>query len=91
MKQRQNRQWQVCFLALVVLTGTTACSKHKAAPKPIPETAKNQALTPAEQAIKQQETDKHSDDYYKANNKQRVSEENSIIDDVNADSSTSKK
>jgi hypothetical protein len=89
MKQGQNRQWQVCFLALVVLTSATACSKHKSAPKS--DAAQSQALTPAEQAIKQQETDKHGDDYYKANNKQRVSEENSIIDDVNADTNTSKK
>ena len=87
MKQSQNRQWQVCFLALVVLTGAAACSKHKAPPKS--EAVKTQTLTPAEQAIKQQETDKHDDDYYKANNKQRVSEENSIIDDVNADSKKS--
>jgi hypothetical protein len=89
MKQSYNRQWQVYFLALVVLTGASACSKHKSAPKS--DTAETQALTPAEQAIKQQETDKHGEDYYKANNTQRVSEENSIIDDVNADSKSSKK
>ncbi len=83
MKQSQNRQWQVCFLALVVLSGATACSKHKTPPKP-ETTTESQTLTPAEQALKQQETDKHGDDYYKADNKQRVSEENSIIDDVNA-------
>lgn len=83
MKQSQNRQWQVCFLALVVLAGATACSKHKTPPK-AEATESQQTLTPAEQAIKQQETDKHGDDYYKADNKQRVSEENSIIDDVNA-------
>lgn len=87
MKQSQNRQWQVCFLALVMLAGTTACSKHKTPPKA--EATESQTLTPAEQAIKQQETDKHDDDYYKADNKQRVSDENSIIDDVNA--STAKK
>ena len=84
MKQSQNGQWQVCFLALVVLTGATACSENKTPPKS--EAAKSPALTPAEQAIKQGETDKHDDDYYKANNKQRVSEENGIIDAVNADS-----
>ena len=89
MKQSQNRQWQVCFLALVVLTGATACSKHKK--EPAPEVAESQALTPAEQAIKQQETDKHPDEYYKTDNKQRVSEENSIIDDVNANTSDTKK
>ena len=87
MKQIKKRQWQVCFLALVVLTGAAACSKHKSPS----EAAEKQALTPAEQAIKQQETDKHGEEYYKADNKQRVSEENSIIDDVNADTSTKKK
>ncbi len=86
MKHSQNRQWQVCFLALVVLTGATACSKHKAVPKP--EASDTQQLTPAEQAIKQQEIDKHSDDYYKVDNKQRVSEENSLIDDVNSKGSS---
>jgi Flp pilus assembly protein TadD len=85
MQQSKNRQWQVCILAFLVLTGATACSK-----KPASESAENQALTPAEQAIKKQQTDKHGDEYYKSSNKTRVSEENSIIDDVNAETSSSK-
>jgi hypothetical protein len=77
-------QWQICALIFVILTSATACSKKK--PDPAINTPETQtaSLTEAEKFIKQQEEDKHSPDYYKVDNKQRVVVEDGIIDDVNA-------
>lgn len=88
MKQSQYRQLPaVAVFVLAVLLGVTACSKHKAdnadATK-VEASVPEKTLTPEEQALKQQDVEKHPDDYYKADNKERVAEENGLLDDVNS-------
>jgi len=84
VKQSQYRQLQVGVFALTVLFGATACNKHKAQESKVEASVVEQTLTPEEQAIKQQEVEKHPADYYKADNKQRVKEEDGLLDDVNS-------
>ncbi len=84
MIRHQPRLWKTYALVIAILTSAAACSKKKDAA--IESTPDNQtaSLTAAEKFIKQQEEDKHSADYYKVDNKQRVVVEDSLIDDVNA-------
>ncbi|AXI01644.1 hypothetical protein [Aquirhabdus parva] len=84
MMHRISHQWPTCFLIAVILISVGGCSKKK--PDPAMETPETQtaSLSAAEKFIKQQEEDKHSADYYKVDNKERVVVEDSIIDDVNA-------
>lgn len=84
VKFSQYRQLQVGVFALTVLFGATACSKQKTDESKVEASAPEQTLTPEEQAIKQQETEKHPADYYKTDNKQRVAEEDSLLDDVSS-------
>ena len=82
VKQSLYRHLQVGVFALTVLFGATACGKHNAADSKVEASAPEQTLTPEEQAIKQQEVEKHPGNYYKADNKQRVAEEDNLLDDV---------
>lgn len=84
MKQSQYRQLYVSVFALIVLFGATACNKYKADESKVEVSAVEKTLTPEEQAIKQQEVEKHPAEYYKADNKQRVAEENGLLDDVSS-------
>lgn len=82
MNRSQYRQLQVGVFALAVLFGATACSKHKADNSKVEASAPEQTQVTEDQANKQQDADNHSADYYKADNKQRVAEENSLLSDV---------
>jgi hypothetical protein len=82
VKQSQYRHLQLGVFALTVLFGATACSKEEAADSKVVVSAPEQSLTPEEQAIKKQEVEKHPADYYKADNKQRVAEEDNLLDGV---------
>ncbi|GAC1380985.1 MAG: hypothetical protein NVS3B3_23430 [Aquirhabdus sp.] len=84
MKRSQYRQLQVGVFALTVLFGATACNKHKPEASKVEVSAPEQTSTPEVKAIKQSEADKHSADYYKSDNKQRVAEENNLLDDVSS-------
>lgn len=84
MKRSQYRQLQVSVFALTVLFGATACNKHKTEASKVEASATEQTLTPEEQSTKQKESEKHPADYYKADNKQRVAEENNLLDDVSS-------
>ena len=80
----QYRLLQVGVLALTVLFGATACSKQKTEGTELEASAVEQTEASEVSATPTTEVEKQSADYYKADNKQRVAEENDLLDDVSA-------
>lgn len=84
VNQSQYRHLQVGVFALTVLFGATACNKQKTEESKVEASAPEQTLTAEEQAVQQQEVEKYPDDYYEIDNKQRVADEDSLLDAVSS-------
>lgn len=90
MNLSQYRLLQVCVLAFTVSLGATACSKQKTEGDVLDASAPEQTQTSEVQATEQhdalveQQPDatQQSADYYKPDNKERVAEENDLLDEV---------
>lgn len=82
MNLSQYRLLQVGVLALTVLFGATACSKQKTEGTELETSAVEQTEASEVPAVPAAEAEKQPSDYYKADNKQRVAEENDLLDDV---------